>query len=83
MRNGICNKCGEMTVHSGAMIPVKASSGNSIPIDFSHNVPLDNYICVSCGYVESYISDIAALQRIATQWPSADAVRRKRKNDAR
>jgi len=78
MRSGTCPKCGRATVHSGRDIAVKASSGNTIPIDFQHSVPLDNYVCVSCGYVESYISDERALERINQQWPQA-AAKRKRK----
>lgn len=69
MRNGICPKCGHATVHSGRDIPVKNSSGNMIPIDFKNSVALDNYVCVSCGYVESYISNQDALARIDEQWP--------------
>ena len=78
MRDGICPKCGHATVHSGRDITVKASSGNSIPIDFRHHAALDNYVCVTCGYVESYLSDKAALERIEKQWPDASKTKRKR-----
>lgn len=83
MRDGICPKCGSYKVYSGRDIPVKANIGNTIPIDFQHNVALDNYVCVACGYVESYISDPDALKRIAAQWVDPSAPRRKRKNDER
>lgn len=79
MRSGICPKCGQQTVYSGRVIPVKAASSNSIPIDFQHSVALDNYVCVTCGYVESYISDEAALRRIESEWPEAATSKRKRK----
>lgn len=78
MRSGICPKCGHATVHSGRDVPAKANIGNTIPIDFRHSVPLDNYVCVTCGYVESYISTPAALHRIETHWPEANAKKRKR-----
>ncbi len=78
MRSGICPKCGHATVYSGREIPVKASSGNTIPIDFKNSVALDNYVCTTCGYVESYISDPAALERIRQQWPDASKRKRKR-----
>ena len=71
MRNGICPKCGHATVHSGRDVPVKNSSGNTIPIDFKNSVALDNYVCVTCGYVESYISNPDAIKRIDEQWPDA------------
>jgi hypothetical protein len=78
VRDGVCPKCGHATVHSGRDIPVKASSGNTIPIDFQHHAALDNYVCVTCGYVESYISDKTALERIEKQWPDASKTKRKR-----
>lgn len=77
MRNGICPKCGNATVHSGRNVPVKNSSGNMIPIDFKHSVALDNYVCVSCGYIESYISNPEALKRIDEEWPEAAKGKRK------
>lgn len=79
MRSGICPKCGQATVHSGRDVPVKTASNNTIPIDFKNSAALDNYICVTCGYVESYISDPEGLQRIASQWRDAGANKRKRK----
>ena len=78
MRSGICPKCGHATVHSGRDIPVKGSSGNTIPIDFQNSVALDNYVCVTCGYVESYISDRDALQQIDEAWPEAGKNKKKR-----
>jgi hypothetical protein len=31
--------------------------------------PLDNYVCVACGYVESYVGDATKLQKIVENWP--------------
>jgi predicted nucleic-acid-binding Zn-ribbon protein len=78
MRSGICPKCNHATVYSGRDIAVKASSGNMLPIDFKHHVALDNYVCVSCGYVENYISDRKALDTIAEQWAEAGKNKKKR-----
>lgn len=80
IRSGLCPKCGHASIHSGRDIPVKASSGNTIPIDFKHSAALDNYVCITCGYVESYLSDNEALKRIAEQWPDASQSKRKRKS---
>ncbi len=77
MRNGICSKCGRSSVYSGRDVAVKASVGNRIPIDFTHSVPLDNYVCTSCGYVERYISDTASLTRISEQWSITGKHKRK------
>jgi hypothetical protein len=30
---------------------------------------LDNYVCVACGYVESYVLDASSLGKIAEKWP--------------
>lgn len=79
IRSGICPKCGHATVYSGRDVPAKGSIGNTIPINFKNSVALDNYVCITCGYVESYISDPAALQRIEAEWPDAHAKKRKRR----
>lgn len=78
IRSGICPKCGHATVYSGRDIAAKANIGNTIPISFKHNAALDNYVCTTCGYVESYITDPDALKRIEQQWPEASAKKRKR-----
>jgi hypothetical protein len=44
---------------------------NTIPITAWSNAALDNYVCVNCGYVESYIADSAKLWKIAQKWPRA------------
>ena len=79
MKNGICPKCGHPSVYSGRDIPVKASSSNMIPIDFKNYVALDNYVCITCGYIESYISDVEALKKIQAKWKHASESKRKRK----
>jgi hypothetical protein len=45
---------------------------NRIPINATFHVPLDNYICEACGYVESFINDRAVLNRIAREWPRVE-----------
>lgn len=56
---------------SGATVRDKAGlrGANRIPINTTHATPLDNYICLDCGYVESYIADRTILNRIAREWP--------------
>jgi Zn ribbon nucleic-acid-binding protein len=34
-----------------------------------HSAGLDHYICVYCGYVESYIGGVNYLQQIAAKYP--------------
>ncbi|NDJ35992.1 MAG: hypothetical protein GYB64_15155 [Chloroflexi bacterium] len=72
MRDGICPKCGSDEVYSGAQIPNKEGPEgvNTIPVwgQFATPAPLDNYVCLNCGYVESYLSDAHKLRQIATRW---------------
>jgi hypothetical protein len=34
---------------------------------------VDQYVCVDCGYIESYVSDSAALPEIARKYPKVDS----------
>jgi len=75
MKNGQCPKCNSNNVFSGAKITNKKHSFgfNTIPVGSIWKIPpaLDNYVCVDCGYVESYISDKKALEYITKKWPHA------------
>ena len=72
MRDGICPKCGSEEVYSGANVPKMHRGLNTVPIKGTLYVtlaPLDNFVCVTCGYVESYIADERHLADIARNWP--------------
>ena len=72
MLDGICPKCGSEEVYSGVDAPQDARyntipiKGNLLMMTFAR---LSNYVCVSCGYVESYIADERKLDDIARNWP--------------
>lgn len=70
MKKGICPKCNSREVFSNKNLRFKSGSYNSntIPLSFFRSVALDNYVCTQCGYLESYISDSAALERIRGMW---------------
>lgn len=73
MKNGTCPKCGSSEVHAGTEVFPKSGpfTCNAIPIGLTAMAPLDNYVCVACGYVESYVAreeDIASIRR---KWPRA------------
>ena len=70
MKTGICPKCSSTEVFSGAGIALKKGpfGSNAIPIKLSSIAALDNYVCTSCGYVESYISDLGKLNTISRKW---------------
>ena len=74
MKTGICPKCTSTKVFSGADIILKKGpfGSNAIPIKLSSIAALDNYVCTSCGYVESYISDLGKLSEISRKWDNVE-----------
>ena len=71
MKSGTCPKCGSSEVFAGTDVFPKSGpfTCNAIPVGLTTMAPLDNYVCVACGYVESYIGrkeDISAIRR---KWP--------------
>ncbi len=70
MKNGLCPRCGSKEVYSGTNIPFKSGpfSSNAIPIGLTSMAALDNYVCTSCGLVESYIADPSKLDEVAKRW---------------
>lgn len=70
MKTGTCPKCASKTVYSGASIPLKKGpfGSNSIPISLTSVAALDNYVCVECGYLESYVSNAERRAEIANKW---------------
>ena len=84
MKDANCPKCGSGDVYSGVELIVKDGpianilkggpfASNSIPISLSSMAPIDNYVCVNCGYVEHYISDRSKLKEIEKKWDKACA----------
>jgi hypothetical protein len=76
MKDGQCPKCNSHWVCSGADLPLKSGINciNCIPLTGGFQpeyAALDNYVCVKCGYVESYISEPEHLLYIAKNWPLA------------
>ena len=73
MKSGICPKCTSPEVFSGADVILKKGpfGSNAIPIGLTSIAALDNYVCIRCGYVESYISDPDKLTEIAGKWNKA------------
>jgi hypothetical protein len=67
MRDGICPKCGGEDVrmqHRGL------AQRNYLPAGlWGKAIRLDNYACVACGYVESYVEP-GDLSRLVKNWTS-------------
>ena len=74
MRNGKCPKCNCTTVHvkrngisfGNGGIHVLTSEWVSKPM------PLDHYVCTTCGYFESYLVDKAKLEAIEREWTQVE-----------
>ena len=68
--DAVCPRCQSTRIRSGATIADKDGlrGSNRLPIDDRISVALDNYMCLDCGYSESYISDRGILNRITRQW---------------
>ena len=73
MKKGRCPKCGSHDIYSGENISLKKGTygSNTIPLGglFGSMIPLDNYVCTACGYVESYINQPRDLKKIRERWP--------------
>lgn len=75
MKSGQCPKCGSHDVCSNtnrkypAFHTIVLSAGNSS----SRYASLDTYVCVSCGFVESYVAKPEDLSYIKEEWASVDA----------
>lgn len=65
MKNGICPKCKEKTVHlvEGNRTQIAAPLGT-----FSAGAFAEMYVCVKCGYIEFFIEDEKDLPKIAERW---------------
>lgn len=72
MRSGICPNCGNSEVYAGTDVKVKKGRYNVIPIALLTEAALDNYVCVECGYVESYVADRAKLEKIKAKWQKVE-----------
>ena len=69
MKDGLCPKCGSHEIYSGQHLFPKSGpfGSNSIPVSLTSLAALDNYVCVDCGYLESYVES-SKLAEIAHKW---------------
>ena len=67
MKQGKCPKCGSVNIYSAEDLPLKSGpfGSNSIPISLTAMAALDNFVCVDCGLVESYVSEAYMLKKIS------------------
>jgi hypothetical protein len=74
MKQGKCSKCGSANIYSAVGMPLKSGpfGSNSIPVSLTAMAALDNYVCVDCGLVESYVADEYMLEKIAKKWEAVN-----------
>jgi len=68
MRKGQCPKCGSADVRTSSQVS-NTGGHMGIQITLWSYARLENYVCVACGYVESYIRDASKLRKITEKWP--------------
>ena len=74
MKDGKCPKCGSADVRSSAGVKNRLDEEHGIQIGgglLPRTARIENYVCISCGYVENYILDQKKLRMIAERWPRA------------
>ena len=74
MKQGKCPKCGSANIYVAEDLPLKSGpfGSNSIPVTLTAIAALDNYVCVDCGLVESYVADESMLNKIADKWKAVN-----------
>ncbi|MCJ7539494.1 MAG: hypothetical protein MUO88_07510 [Desulfobacterales bacterium] len=70
MKENKCPKCGSTDIYAGTDVYPKSGpfTSNSIPISLTSIAALDNYVCIQCGYVESYVAETEKLKEISKKW---------------
>ncbi len=69
MKDGQYPKCGAQTVyHKKLSRPGYGISSMQVKGAMNQAVPLDNYICAGCGYVELYMDNSEELSYITDHW---------------
>ena len=70
MTQGKCPKCDSDEIY------VKRERLNegisTLCISIWKDTILTNYVCISCGYVESYVTEKKALEQIKKKWDKAN-----------
>ena len=72
MKKGTCPKCNSKEVYNSLKTIAGVNNSNTIPITGLSYAKLNNYVCINCGYVESYIAKEKDLEKIKQKWPHID-----------
>jgi predicted nucleic-acid-binding Zn-ribbon protein len=68
MNKGLCPRCGSKNVYRRSFTFWSASFADIMKIKAGLSGYPDRYVCVDCGFIETYLSDPAARTKIAQTW---------------
>ena len=69
MKNGTCPKCGASSIYKRTAGISRGDGGVHIYTSaVTKPSKLDDFTCLQCGYIESYIPDPDKLQAIEKSW---------------
>lgn len=71
MRNGRCPRCGKGDIRVQAGFGRRWGPRNILNVGFWGVAKVDNYVCLACGYLESYVR-AEDLGPIARSWEAVE-----------
>jgi predicted nucleic-acid-binding Zn-ribbon protein len=69
MKSGRCPKCQSTDIRIGPTGTTRDLMMNVFSVSFWRKVTPERHVCVSCGYMEQYVSDPVDRRAIAEKWP--------------
>lgn len=73
MKNGVCPKCNGAEVYKADGYPHQKEMITVSGTVLVKAVPPDRYVCLTCGYVELYVSSEEDRQAIREAWTKVPA----------
>ena len=64
-----CAKCGSDEVHVIDIEWPGRAIGAAIATGAFSAAAVDHHVCTRCGFIESYVTEKGALEKIAAKWP--------------
>jgi predicted nucleic-acid-binding Zn-ribbon protein len=68
MNTGLCPKCGSKNVYRRSFTFWNGSFADMMNITLWRKAHPDRFVCVDCGFMETYVSDPTARTTIAQTW---------------
>ncbi len=70
MKSGHCPKCQSTDIRVGPTRGTRLVITNVVNITFWRRTTPARYVCMSCGYMEQYVTDLADRRAIGERWSS-------------